>query len=537
MFLEELKKNNQYPIVFIGSGITKRYFKDAPDWKKLLQILWNRINSPENFFGTYELLKMENNGDEFLANTQLAEKIEADFNEAFWLGKTELNNLSIQEASETSTSPFRKAISNIFANLEFIEEKREELAEFTKVLQKSRIIITTNYDLMIENLLSNSIKVNIGGPSLFKQSNDMNELFKIHGSIDNPNTIVITEQDYKRNDKTSALVNAKILSSLIESPIIFLGYSLSDVNIRKLLQDFSDNLPDDLHLAANRIAVVEYSAKEQFLNEGTSEIQDLNIHYTKFETDNYKDIYTSLASVNQGLTPNAISKYQKMFRKIIEVKGQQGELDTVLTNFVDMSNLPAALKSKNLVIAFGDSRYIYKTPDYIDYIKAYFNPSYDFPTEIALNFISKYSSSSTLPITRFIKAANGGFDVTAVKKIPTLTEKIRKRNERFPSIQAILSSINKIGSENSALIRSLGEVSPLDLYLDTTKAVNQRNKVRYITLNIQNYNLGDLTSFTNYLINSVPAKSIEATEYRKYFAAFSFMLDPEITNLTYDKTE
>lgn len=537
MFLEELKNKNQYPIIFVGSGITKRYFKDAPDWRKLLQTLWNRVNRPENFFGTYELLKMENSGNEFLANTQLAQKIETDFNAAFWLGKTELDNLSIQQASESSISPFKQAISNIFKELEFIDDMKEELILFTKVLQKSRIIITTNYDLMIENLLKNAIKVNIGGPSLFKQSNDMNELFKIHGSITDPNSIVITEKNYKKNDKTSALVNAKILSSLIDSPIIFLGYSLTDANIRKLLNDFSSNLPDDLHLAANRIAVIEYKKNENLLNEETAEIQDLNIHYTKFKTDNYSEIYNAISSVNQGLSPYSISKYQKMFRQIIESKGQQGELDTVLTNFVDIDNLPSALKSKNLVIAFGDSRYIYKTPDYTDYIRAHFNPSDDFPVEIALNFISKYSAASTLPLTRFIKSANGGFDINAIKKLPSLVTKIKKRNARFPSLKSILDNISKIGHDNLLAIEALGQLSPLDLYLTNSHSINQRNKTRYITLHIEKYNSGDLVKFTNYLLDNIPSKILEDTEYRKYFAAYSFILDSETTNLIYSSPE
>lgn len=36
-FLEELIKNNQYPIIFIGSGITQRYFNNAPTWEGLLK--------------------------------------------------------------------------------------------------------------------------------------------------------------------------------------------------------------------------------------------------------------------------------------------------------------------------------------------------------------------------------------------------------------------------------------------------------------------------------------------------------------------
>ncbi|WP_406946558.1 SIR2 family protein [Lactiplantibacillus plantarum] len=51
---------------------------------------------------------------------------------------------------------------------------------------------------------------------------------KIHGSVTDPKTIVINSNDYNKYDENSILLSAKILSSMIDSPIIFLGYSLTD---------------------------------------------------------------------------------------------------------------------------------------------------------------------------------------------------------------------------------------------------------------------------------------------------------------------
>ena len=39
-FLDNLINENEFPVIFIGSGITQRYFKNAPTWDKLLQKLW-----------------------------------------------------------------------------------------------------------------------------------------------------------------------------------------------------------------------------------------------------------------------------------------------------------------------------------------------------------------------------------------------------------------------------------------------------------------------------------------------------------------
>lgn len=53
-FLEKLKLNNEFPIIFIGSGITKRYFKNAPTWDELLQKLWKEAELKETYYSRYD---------------------------------------------------------------------------------------------------------------------------------------------------------------------------------------------------------------------------------------------------------------------------------------------------------------------------------------------------------------------------------------------------------------------------------------------------------------------------------------------------
>ena len=40
MFLDDLIKENQYPIIFAGAGLTKRYYSDAPSWSELIKNIW-----------------------------------------------------------------------------------------------------------------------------------------------------------------------------------------------------------------------------------------------------------------------------------------------------------------------------------------------------------------------------------------------------------------------------------------------------------------------------------------------------------------
>lgn len=41
---------NHYPIVFIGSGISKRYLANFPSWLELLEEYWTKIGSPDDLY-------------------------------------------------------------------------------------------------------------------------------------------------------------------------------------------------------------------------------------------------------------------------------------------------------------------------------------------------------------------------------------------------------------------------------------------------------------------------------------------------------
>lgn len=114
------------------------------------------------------------------------------------------------------------------------------------MLMKAQIILTTNYDTFIEDEYNSQskygIKKYIGQQGFFKQTVGYAELYKIHGCTTEASSLIINDEDYRRFDKDSVLISAKIISMLLHSPIIFLGYSLTDRNIRKIIKDFTGHL-------------------------------------------------------------------------------------------------------------------------------------------------------------------------------------------------------------------------------------------------------------------------------------------------------
>ncbi len=523
-FINNIKEKNQFPIIFVGSGITQRYFKNAPRWEELLLSLWEIVHERESYFEEYHKLQSEGLSD-FHIYLEIARILEEDIDNAFYHRQIKIDNIEIEQAHSEKLSPFKQCVANIFSKLEKKEGMDEEIKSLAQMLVKARFIITTNYDTFIEecfNLLNKSIKVNVGNKGLFLKTNDYGELYKIHGSIKEINSICITTKDYEQNESKLAIVNAKILSNLTEAPILFLGYSLTDENIRSLLSDYSENIPYGLEDAAARIGVVEYKKNEQQVQDVVSSIPDLGMHYTKITTDNFKQIYDSVSQIEQGYLPSEIAKYEGLFRKIIEVKGQENQLQSVLASFVDISQTSSEdIKNKNIVVAFGDDKYIYKIPSYVDYIKEYFNSKNEMPLEVALTFLTKQSMRTDIPFNKYLTRINELIENAKWDKYIQKLTKWEKKYKESGLDNFIEVSKSKVSKKYLWTLRIAK--TPQDIY--DLAGVNEYSKIYYIISNIKGFNQDDLTEFINKLLQEKSEYSLNKTEYRKLFMAYSLLTE------------
>ena len=81
-------------------------------------------------------------------------------------------------------------------------------------------------------------------------SNPYGSIYKIHGCITRPDKIIITEEDYQEFEIRYELIRAQLLSFFIHNPIIFIGYSITDKNIKDILKtifsyvDFNSELAE-----------------------------------------------------------------------------------------------------------------------------------------------------------------------------------------------------------------------------------------------------------------------------------------------------
>lgn len=521
-FIENVKEKNQFPIIFIGSGITKRYFDNAPKWEELLLELWEKIYEREKFYEYYHKLESEGK-NEFKIHLIIASKLEKDISDAFYSGTVSIENLTIEAAHKHHISPFRTEISNIFKNLKPKKGVEDEIKAFAQMLIKARFIVTTNYDNFIEECIQSmgsSIKVNIGNTGLFLRTEDYGELFKIHGSIDQVNSICITEKDYEKNESKLALVNAKILSNLTESPILFLGYSLTDLNIRELLSSYSENLPFEISEAVLRIGVVEWSEGTQEVLQIDSHQADLGMYYTKICTDNYLKIYQEISEIDQGMLPSEIAKVGRFFKNIIEVKGESGELQNVLASHVDIENLNSDdLKSKNFVVAFGDQRTIFKPVYYLDYLNLYFKVYDDRANfEGVLNYVLNQSVTTQIPFLRYANKA-----LTNPELPKEHQSKLQRRIERYNLEDIIRTAHNLVGNNNIQIIEGKNCRNPQEVIEIETTSVKDRVKIMYIISKIKSFDISDVKSLIIQMLSTRSEITLKRSEYRKLFLAYSLL--------------
>ena len=100
------------------------------------------------------------------------------------------------------------------------------------------IIYTTNYDRWLEKAYQYHGKdfTKIASVvDIARVREGTTQIIKFHGDFDDDNSIVLTESSYFERMNFESPLDIKLRSDVLGKTILFLGYSLSDINIRYLL--------------------------------------------------------------------------------------------------------------------------------------------------------------------------------------------------------------------------------------------------------------------------------------------------------------
>jgi len=194
-------------VIFVGAGVSKN--SGVPLWSELINVLKSELPSPLN--------------------------------------------------SETDDLKIAQLYKDARGHKEYMDKVREVLKcdEVTpNALHKSILalnpcnIITTNYDDLLEQEINNEFKQY----DIIRQDKDLprmmypNTLIKMHGDYITDN-IVLTEEDYYNYSRNFPLIRSYVMSLFASKLVLFVGFSFSDLNLKRILNDVKGILSNNMQRA------------------------------------------------------------------------------------------------------------------------------------------------------------------------------------------------------------------------------------------------------------------------------------------------
>lgn len=212
--------DNKQAIIFIGSGLSARVFTDMgkryPSWT--------------------ELLKKYN---EWSLQNDLINKTEYDMIDEI-IGKGNLTIAAEVLRQKSSNTDFGAFFDEIFRNDNRFDHVHNAILDIPFAY-----ILTTNYDAIIESAYR--AKYNSEIPVYtWDQVNMVNKrindddlfLFKLHGTYDRADTVILAENDYRKLYHKEAFLDT-LKSIFINKSILFVGFGYNDVAITRIISNIA----------------------------------------------------------------------------------------------------------------------------------------------------------------------------------------------------------------------------------------------------------------------------------------------------------
>ncbi|WP_346294586.1 SIR2 family protein [Rhodopseudomonas sp. P1] len=228
------------PIFFVGSGISKRYF-GCPGWLELLNAIATRIGISADEFS---YLMQKHDHAAIALGQELQERV---FEWAWKSGKPQFPDTYFR--TDVHRALFLKHMACEIISQRIPKDsaiKKLPLHEEISLLQATapHAIITTNYDSFLESLFQGYEAI-VGEKVIRYNLNMVGEIFKIHGSSNDPSTLVLTHDDYENYREKKKYISAKLLTYLAEHPVFILGYGFGDPNVTSIIEDVGEIIGED----------------------------------------------------------------------------------------------------------------------------------------------------------------------------------------------------------------------------------------------------------------------------------------------------
>ena len=410
------------PYLFIGSGFSRRYI-GLDNWEGLLRIFAAKIG------GNYDKLSADADGKKPL----IASYISSIYRDN-WFSTQEYTDYKkkFPNVEFLRDTALKAAISEYYQEKltgGIVKEYESEVEAFTRIQVDG--IITTNWDCLIEQLVPNYQSM-IGQESiLFSRPLSLGGLYKIHGCCTDPNSLVLTDEDYSAFRQKYQYLTAKLFTILVEHPIIFIGYSSSDENINEILKALAESISQEY---ADKIQNKFYyvnrpkNGQEEGIFDHQQNIGGYSLSGKKIITNDYTIVYDALSKIQRKL-PLEIAQFIEQQMYDIVIKGDpQGVIKAAQIENIKEFLQTADQKHEFLAISFGRAYHSkgavgVKRDDLINNVLK--NEECSISEDIILQTIPKFQSSVAIPLFKYL--VEGHFldeHYRLIKKIP---ESVKER--------------------------------------------------------------------------------------------------------------
>ncbi|WP_160062111.1 SIR2 family NAD-dependent protein deacylase [Psychromonas sp. L1A2] len=221
--------------LFTGTGFSKAVsLNEAPSWQGLLEEIC--LLTPRG--KDLKLALFPENGKNPLSLEEVAQV------------------LSIELLSNHKN--LHDEVSKIISKVE-IKGNNSAISQFLST--KSVRVVTTNYDKLAEKLAGSERCQSITPGLPIPRSSTQVKVYHVHGSIESPENMVVTSDDYFKFMNTNSYFSKKLSTVLHENTVVILGYSLGDANLKSIINDYKGFSRD--HVIGANIFLVSRNAVDQ----------------------------------------------------------------------------------------------------------------------------------------------------------------------------------------------------------------------------------------------------------------------------------
>ncbi|GGL75297.1 hypothetical protein GCM10010840_11770 [Deinococcus aerolatus] len=346
------------PYLFVGSGMSIRYL-GLESWSGLLQKFASESSNVLDYYKVRTQLKDDD--EQILSMPMTGTLVASDFTDVWFRSpKYEAQREKYLGRAGFREAPIKIAISEYMSEKTLDESSlSDDLATEINFLKSARArgIITTNYDTLMEQVFPNFTPYVGQNDLITSQLTLVRDIYKIHGSIEDPSSIVLTYEDYKKFLGINKYLVAKIMTIFVENPIIFFGYSIGDYNVQAILSDIMKIAKDRDFITEkirDKIFIFEWdeSLTAPEISKTYKNILDVQLPVNIVRVPNYIDTFQVLSELPE-IIPQAVLKYvlQNLYEIKSQASGNDPERKIVLLDQESYSE--DSIDNLEIVIGFG----------------------------------------------------------------------------------------------------------------------------------------------------------------------------------------